>query len=866
MKTETPVAKKRTDYQSPDFTIESVELEFHLDETATLVESRMQVVRLNAKASTLTLDGEQLELERVSINGNVLAEHQYTLTEQSLTLLELGAESDITIVTRINPTANKALEGLYRSGEAFCTQCEAEGFRRITYYLDRPDVLAKYTVKIVGDKARYPYLLSNGNLIERGDLEQGKHYAVWQDPFPKPSYLFALVAGDFDRLEDVFETQSGRQVDLHLYVDKGNLPRAEHAMASLKRSMKWDEEVYGLEYDLDIYMIVAVDFFNMGAMENKGLNVFNSKYVLADVASATDDDYVAIESVIGHEYFHNWTGNRVTCRDWFQLSLKEGLTVFRDQTFSQDMTGSAVSRIDDVNIIRTHQFAEDAGPMAHPIRPEEVIEMNNFYTVTVYNKGAEVIRMMHTLLGQEGFRKGMDRYFEKNDGKAVTCDDFVDAMEQANNVDFGVFRRWYSQSGTPTLQVKDSYDEQQGVYRLEFTQQLPDDPAGNEKSPQHIPIALSFYQPDGELLQLSDSGDQLVISLQDWQGVIELDLDFKPVPSLLEGFSAPVKLDYAYSTEQLLVLLANCNDGFMRWNAGQILLSRCIDEAMANEQWQMPEHVTHGFVAVMLDDALDNALKARVVSMPSISGLIEERGSVAITALLDAYERVNKQLCHAVSDEALALYGVCKEATYSPAAESIAKRQLKNRCLAILAESAPELANKLAEQQFNAADNMTDTLAAVSIASQNALPVAEPLLAAFEQQWKHDTLVMDKWFSVQARREHDQALATIRELLAHEVFSLENPNKVRALIGTFAAANYRQFHREDGEGYRLLADMVEKLNAINPQVAARVITPLTHWKKFLGENRVLMKAQLERLSQLPDLKKDLQEIIGKALG
>lgn len=865
MKTDTPLAKLRTDYQSPDFTIESVELEFQLDETATQVSSLLRVVRLNEHATHLTLDGEALQLNQVTIDGRVLAEDEYQLNDQSLTLTGLGAESEVKIITTINPTANKALEGLYRSGDAFCTQCEAEGFRRITYYLDRPDVLAKYTVKIIGDKASTPYLLSNGNLIESGELESGKHFAVWQDPFPKPSYLFALVAGDFERLEDQFVTASGRSVDLHIYVDHGNLSRAEHAMASLQRSMQWDEEVYGLEYDLDIYMIVAVDFFNMGAMENKGLNVFNSKYVLADVASATDDDYVAVESVIGHEYFHNWTGNRVTCRDWFQLSLKEGLTVFRDQTFSQDMTGSAVSRIDDVNIIRTHQFAEDAGPMAHPIRPEEVIEMNNFYTVTVYNKGAEVIRMMHTLLGQEGFRKGMDRYFEKNDGKAVTCDDFVDAMEQANNFDMSVFRRWYSQAGTPTLQVKDSYDQEEGVYRLEFNQQLPQDPSGEQKSPQHIPIALSFYQPNGQLVPLSNAGDQLIISLKDWQGVIELDLPFKPVPSLLEGFSAPVKLDYDYSTEQLLVLLAHCEDGFMRWNAAQILLSRCVDDALTEADWTMPENISNGFVTVMLEEELDHALKARILEMPAISGLIEERGSVAIQPLLDAYERVETQLYQVVADEALALYGLCKEESYSNSAESIAKRKLKNRCLAILAKTTPELANKLAEQQFHCADNMTDKLAALHTASWQALPVTTELLQSFEQEWGSDALVMDKWFAVQARRDGDDALANIRKLLEHGAFSLDNPNKVRALIGTFAAANYRQFHRVDGQGYMLLADMVEALNGINPQVAARIITPLTHWKKFLGENRVLMKAQLERLSQLPELKKDLVEIIGKSL-
>ncbi|AKA36923.1 aminopeptidase N [Yersinia ruckeri] len=868
--TQQPQAKYRHDYRAPDYTITDIDLNVELDAQKTTVTAVSKVKRQGAEQAPLVLNGEDLTLLSVSVNGQPWL--HYREQDNLLFIEQLPEQFTLTIVNDIHPASNTALEGLYLSGEALCTQCEAEGFRHITYYLDRPDVLARFTTTIVADKTRYPYLLSNGNRLDQGELADGRHWVKWEDPFPKPSYLFALVAGDFDVLRDSFITRSGREVALELFVDRGNLDRADWAMTSLKNSMKWDETRFGLEYDLDIYMIVAVDFFNMGAMENKGLNVFNSKYVLAKAETATDKDYLNIEAVIGHEYFHNWTGNRVTCRDWFQLSLKEGLTVFRDQEFSSDLGSRSVNRIDNVRVMRAAQFAEDASPMAHAIRPDKVIEMNNFYTLTVYEKGSEVIRMMHTLLGEKQFQAGMQLYFERHDGSAATCDDFVQAMEDASNVDLSLFRRWYSQSGTPLLTVRDDYDAEKQQYHLHISQKTLPTADQPEKLPLHIPFDIELYDTAGNVIALQKNGTPVhpVLNITEAEQTFTFDqVPCQPTPSLLREFSAPVKLDYPYSDQQLTFLMQHARNEFSRWDAAQMLLATYIKLNVAKYQQKqplsLPLHVADAFRAVLLDEQIDPALAAQILTLPAENEIAELFTTIDPEAIGAVHEAITRCLAQALADELLAVYLANQTPEYRVEHGDIAKRALKNTCLGYLAFADADFANKLVSAQYHQADNMTDSLAALSAAVVAQLPCRDELLAAFDVRWNHDGLVMDKWFALQASSPAGDVLTKIRALLTHPSFSLSNPNRTRALIGAFASGNPSAFHAKDGSGYQFLVEILSDLNTRNPQVASRLIEPLIRLKRYDADRQALMRQALEQLKGLENLSGDLFEKITKAL-
>ncbi|CRH37781.1 MULTISPECIES: aminopeptidase N [Pantoea] len=868
--TQQPQIKYRHDYRAPDYTITDIDLTFELDESTTRVTAVSQVKRQGDSQAELRLDGEDLTLISLEVDGQAWT--AWREEAGCLVLSQLPNSFTLKIVNDIHPDRNSALEGLYKSGEALCTQCEAEGFRHITWYLDRPDVLARFTTTVIADGSRYPFLLSNGNRIDSGQDDKGRNWVKWQDPFPKPCYLFALVAGDFDVLRDSFTTRSGRNVALEIFVDRGNLDRADWAMTSLKNSMKWDEERFGLEYDLDIFMIVAVDFFNMGAMENKGLNVFNSKYVLAKAETATDKDYLGIEAVIGHEYFHNWTGNRVTCRDWFQLSLKEGLTVFRDQEFSSDLGSRAVNRIDNVRIMRGAQFAEDASPMAHPIRPDQVIEMNNFYTLTVYEKGSEVIRMMHTLLGEANFQKGMQLYFERHDGSAATCDDFVQAMEDASNVDLSQFRRWYSQSGTPTLSVRDDYNPELEQYTLHVTQHTPPTTEQKEKLPLHIPLDIELYDGQGKVIPLQHNGHPVhnVLNVtEEFQTFIFDNVYFQPVPSLLREFSAPVKLDYKWSDAQLTFLMRHASNDFSRWDAAQSLLATYLRLNVARHQQgqhlSLPLHVADAFRTVLLDANSDPALTALILSLPGENEIAELFEIIDPQAIALVREALVRTLARELADEFFAVYNANQQAEYHVDHAEIGKRSLKNICLYYLAFGDMDLADKLVQAQYHHANNMTDSLAALSAAVAAQLPCRDALLADYDERWHKDGLVMDKWFMLQATSPAQNALLNVRRLLSHRSFSMGNPNRIRSLIGAFASGNPSAFHAEDGSGYRFLVEMLTDLNTRNPQVASRMIEPLIRLKRYDAHRQALMRQALEQLQGLDKLSGDLYEKITKAL-
>ena len=868
--TQQPQAKYRHDYRAPDYTITDIDLTFDLDATKTLVTAISQISRQGAADAPLRLDGEDLTLVSIDVNG-VAWEH-YRQEEGALIIESLPEAFTLTIVNEISPATNTALEGLYLSGDALCTQCEAEGFRHITWYLDRPDVLARFTTKIIADKTQYPFLLSNGNRIAEGELDNCRHWVQWQDPFPKPCYLFALVAGDFDVLRDTYKTRSGRDVALELFVDRGNLDRASWAMTSLKASMKWDETRFGLEYDLDIYMIVAVDFFNMGAMENKGLNVFNSKYVLARAETATDKDYLDIERVIGHEYFHNWTGNRVTCRDWFQLSLKEGLTVFRDQEFSSDLGSRAVNRIQNVRTMRAMQFAEDASPMAHPIRPDKVIEMNNFYTLTVYEKGSEVIRMLHTLLGEENFQKGMQLYFERHDGSAATCDDFVQAMEDASNVDLSHFRRWYSQAGTPVVTVHDDYDPENELYTLTISQATPPTAEQQEKHPLHIPFDIELYDNEGKVIPLQKNGHPIhhVLNVTQAEQTFVFDnVYFQPVPSLLREFSAPVKLEYKWSDQQLTFLMRHARNDFSRWDAAQSLLATYIklnvNRSQQGQPLSLPLHVADAFRAILLDEKIDPALAAEILTLPSQNEIAELFQKIDPQAIAAVHEALTRTLANELADEFLAVYNANKLDEYRVEHADIGKRALRNTCLRYLAFGDKQFAEQLVRKQYQSADNMTDSIAALSASVAAQLPCRTELLAAFDEKWHQDGLVMDKWFVLQATSPATDTLSKVRELLNHRSFSLGNPNRIRSLIGAFAAGNPAAFHALDGSGYQFMVEMLSELNHRNPQVASRLIEPLIRLKRYDAKRQEMMRAALEQLKGLENLSGDLFEKITKAL-
>ena len=870
------------DYRPPDYTIETVNLEFDLDETRTRVKSLMTVVCNHDRCEgihPLVLNGRDLALKAIRLDGQALTERDYKLDEASLTILPVPDRFVLEIETEINPVANTELSGLYMSASGFYTQCEAEGFRKITYYLDRPDVMAQFFTTIVGDTKKHPVLLSNGNLIGSGVLKNGRHFAKWHDPFPKPSYLFALVAGDLARIEDKFTTVSGRSVDLHIYVQHHNKDKCAHAMESLKLAMKWDEETYGREYDLDLFMIVATDDFNMGAMENKGLNVFNSKYVLAKPETATDADFQGITGVVGHEYFHNWSGDRVTCRDWFQLSLKEGFTVFRDQQFMEDMTSRGVKRISDVNVLRTHQFREDASPMAHPVRPESYVEINNFYTVTVYNKGAEVIRMMRTLLGPEGFRKGTDLYFSRHDGQAVTTDDFVKAMEDANKVDLGQFKLWYSQAGTPELQVTRSYDAKTKTYTLSIRQICPPTPGQPEKKPFHVPVAVGLLGEDGKDLKLNidraargrADGETVILEIKKQEETfVFTGIPRGPVPSLLRHFSAPVKVRLDLTDDERLFLMAHDSDEFNRWDAGQQLAVKLILNLVKDYQHGSALKLGRAFIsafgATLESTMQDRAFQAFALSLPAEQYLSDFMDVIDPAAVHEARRFVQKTLAAELKQTFHAVYYTNQDTgPYRVDQASVGRRSLKNTCLAYLMELDEPGIRKLCLEQYRTAGNMTDVITALANLANADCPERQEALASFYEKWKDDPLVMDKWLSIQAMSRLPGTLETVKALTRHPAFNIKNPNKVRALIGAFAQGNPVRFHSPDGAGYVFVADQVLAIDPMNPQIAARLVSSFTLWKRYDEKRRILMKAQLKRILETPKLSKDVYEVVSKSL-
>lgn len=875
MKEAQPKAIRLEDYRPSAYLIEHTNLNFDLYDDHALVSSELHIIANPEvpREKDLVLNGQELELVSLALNGEPVATEQFELGSDDLRIKDVPDNFTLQTVCRIKPQDNKSLEGLYRSRTMFCTQCEAEGFRKITWYLDRPDIMARFTATVTADKSKYPVLLSNGNPVEMTDLDGGRHSATWVDPFPKPAYLFALVAGELSLVSDTFTTMSGRNIDLRIYVEEKDLNKCDHAMRSLKASMKWDEQTYGREYDLDIYMIVAVDDFNMGAMENKGLNIFNTSCVLANQEMSTDAAFQRVEGVIAHEYFHNWSGNRVTCRDWFQLSLKEGFTVFRDAQFSADMNSAAVKRIEDVTLLRTMQFAEDAGPTAHPVRPDSYIEINNFYTLTIYEKGAEVVGMLYTLLGPEKFRAGSDLYFERHDGQAATCDDFVAAMESVSGRDLGQFKRWYSQAGTPVLNVEGSYNAEAAEYRLLFKQSCPPSPGQAEKQPYVIPVKLGLVGANGHVsFDMPGAGrvDEIVLEVTEQeQELILANVSEAPVPSLLRGFSAPVKLHFPYKREQLLFLMANDVDGFNRWDASQQLATETL-QAMANGTRSVFDaDLIQAYRDLLLDVDADPAVVASMLSLPSHAYLSELAETIHPLAIDVARRQAQQEIGGALEEELLACYQRNRvEEAYAAEISQIARRAVANQALAYLVASGKDDYLSLANSQFQQAGNMTDSLAAltclVHAEQDGAAPLALDALEVFYQRWKNEALAVNTWLQVQVSSPRCD-VAAVRRLMEQPFFDLYNPNKVRAVIGTFAGANPRGFHAEDGSGYAFLAEQIAQLDGANPQIAARLITPLSRWRKYAPENAALMKQALETLAAKPDLSPDAYEIVSKSL-
>jgi len=876
-----PKAVYLKDYAVPDYLVHTVTLDIQLDEERTQVNSRL-VIRRNPASQVcdapLVLAGEGLELLGVALNGVDLAAGQYRQSPDALTLPAVPQQGEftVTLANLINPKANTALEGLYLSGGLLCTQCEAEGFRKITYYLDRPDVMAKFTTTLTADKSRYPVLLSNGNPVASGECDDGRHWVTWVDPFAKPCYLFALVAGQLECVEDRFTTCSGRDIGLKIYVEAHDADKCGHALQALKNAMRWDEEVYGREYDLDGYMIVAVSHFNMGAMENKGLNIFNTQFVLARPDTATDADYEHIEGVIAHEYFHNWTGNRITCRDWFQLSLKEGFTVFRDQAFSGDRSSQAVKRIEAVNLLRTRQFAEDAGPLAHPVRPDAYIEINNFYTVTVYEKGAEVVRMIHTLLGADGFRKGSDVYFDRHDGQAVTCDDFVKAMEDANGVDLTQFRRWYAQAGTPVVKVAQHYDPKAQTLTLTLSQHCPPTPGQPIKQALHIPVKLGLINSEGAAVRCrlrggGEGSDDVLLELTETEQPFVFEgLAEQPVVSALRGFSAPVKLVQERGLAELAFLLAHDSDPFNRWEAGQSLFVQTVLGLVADVQQgrelTLNPLLADAFRRVLATPWHDLSYFALLLSLPSETYLAEAMAVVDVVAIHAAREFVKRSLAQALQPQLQTVYlNHHKDESGRFDAAAIGRRRLKNTCLGYLVCLDDPALKNWAQQQFKTAKNMTDQLAALAAMVNNPHYARKQSLDNFYQQWRGEALVIDKWFALQAASPMPGTLVTVQALLGHPDFDLKTPNRARALVGSFSQANPLHFHAAGGQGYQFLADQIIALNALNPQIAARLTNALTQWRRFDPNRQALMKAQLQRIIALPDVSRDVYEVAGKSL-
>ncbi len=861
-------------YAPPTYRVDNIDLHVTLEESQATIIATLQIHRANdtATETPLVLDGEALTLKSIEIDDRPLDNNEFKLSNNSLSIATVPSNFKLTLTTLTEPQNNTTLNGLYKSSGNFCTQCEAEGFRRITYFIDRPDNMSIYTTTIVAEQHRYPILLSNGNFIAGGELDGGLHWAKWHDPFPKPCYLFALVAGDLCCVQDTFMTRSQRRVTLNMYVQHGNEDQCEHAMNSLKHAMRWDEKVYGREYDLDIYNIVAVDDFNMGAMENKGLNIFNTKYVLARPETATDQDYQGIESVIAHEYFHNWSGNRVTCRDWFQLSLKEGFTVFRDQEFSADMLSRAIKRIDDVNILRTHQFREDAGPMAHPIRPASYVEINNFYTVTIYNKGAEVVRMLHHLLGADQFRKACDLYFDRHDGQAVTTDDFIATMEAVSKLDLTQFKLWYSQAGTPEVNFKGSYNPEDQTYTVTLTQHCPPSPGQADKKPFLIPVNFALLNTYGDELTLQKDGiKNTVLALQKAEETyLFKNITARPVPSILRGFSAPIKLTTNLNDDDLYFLMQNDSDEFCRWDASQQIAIKILLGFAQRIRKELPTQKTpiflRAFNDILSNDKIDHFLKCKTLSLPNENYLVECMSPLDPLAAHKARLQLMNDIAHEYENELLVTYKKLNETgSFKNSTVAMGKRALKNLCLCyLMALDKPEY-SELCLKQIKLAHNMTDVLTALSTLAHSDCSQRLEALDIFYHKWKHEPLVMDKWLTVQATSRLPNTLNEVKNLIEHPIFSITNPNKVRALIGAFCNQNPFNFHAIDGSGYLFAGDSILKLDPLNPQIAARLSQVFSSWKQHQTPQQELMKNQLQRILKTVKLSRDVSEIIEKSL-
>ena len=854
------------DYQPSDYTILSCILEFIIDSGSTRVDNVMEIKRQNPNAKELRLDGEMMDIELLWVNDELFSEEMFVKEENALILPLDADEARIRIITRLYPDENTALEGLYRSGGIWCTQNEPEGFRRITYFIDRPDVMTKFTTKIIANKAMCPVLLGNGNLRGTATLENGKHLAIWEDPIPKPSYLFALVAGDLGSIHDIFITMSGKKVDLAIYCDKGNESKCHHAMRSLKKSMAWDEETYGREYDLEVYNIVAVDSFNMGAMENKGLNIFNSHYVLADETSASDSDFMGIESVIAHEYFHNWTGNRITCRNWFELTLKEGLTVFRDQCFSADMNSQLIQRIDDVKSLRERQFVEDAGPTAHPIKPDQFIEINNFYTATVYEKGAEVIRMLYTLLGEEKFRLAMDTYFETFDGQAVGTEEFLWAMQTQSPLDLTQFKRWYSQERTPTLKISSRYDTQMQQLTLTITQRISKDTHNREQLPYAMPLSIGLLDTNGREIKLQSSNVTMIHEGVVWIDQAVTEIIFKEVPeapklSLNRHFSAPVKIecdevDYSF-------LMAHDSDGFVRYEASQLFGMETLEKMIKGEEIDPRFIVAYG--AVLNDVSLEPMFKAELLALPTIGTMMQRQESLDIEAIHSALETLKKRLAHEFRDSLL--HGVAL--LYAPEnsdidAISMAQRALKSRYLGLLMSLEEESIALICRTHYNESVNMTNRMAALDLLENYAPTLAADALDDFYQKYCHDTLIMNKYFSLRASSRREGTLERVKELQSDAAYDMKVPNLVRSLIGTFAR-NLVAFHAPCGSGYEFVADKVIEIDAFNPQIASGLSGAFKSYGKLSPLSKAKMGIELERIKNHPNISNNVYEIVTKIL-
>ena len=878
----TKLAPKETflaDYLVPNYLVDNVALYFDLGRAETTVRSVLSMRRNPlGQGGDCVLDGEKLTLKSIKIDGRELQGNEYLRTDKALLISKVPEQFDLEIEVLIHPDKNTALEGLYHSGRLLCTQCEAEGFRRITYYPDRPDIMAVFTVSIEAEKADWPIMLSNGNLEQKGQLENGRHWVSWHDPHPKPSYLFALVAGDLHIQKDSFVTTSGRKVALEIYVDVENSHKCDHALMSLKQAMKWDEERYGREYDLDIFMIVAVNDFNMGAMENKGLNIFNSACVLASPETATDRDYYRIQSIVGHEYFHNWSGNRVTCRDWFQLSLKEGFTVLRDQQFSADMNSAAVQRIEDVNQLRSMQFSEDAGPMSHPVRPASFIEISNFYTVTIYEKGAEVVGMIKTIVGDIGFRKGTDLYFDRHDGQAVTTDDFVKAIEDANRVDLTQFKRWYSQAGTPQLNIATEYDSTGQRYTLTINQHCEATPGQRHKEAFHIPVALGLLDKKGNIIQMQLDGEAAsnvsetrILSVKESkQQFVFINVPSEPVLSFLRGFSAPVKVNLPRTNKELTFLMANDSDSFCQWDAGQQLLINVLlqlaEKTSKGSALSLPTELVEQFGKLLKRGLSSPALAAKMLELPSENYLAGQKKPADVDAIHIARSYMKRELALSLKEDFSILYTALNTTDkYQFDAAEMAKRSLKNICLDYLVSTGDPMQAQRCLKQMKQSDNMTDTMSGLAVLVEHQGPEREHALRAFYEQWKGDRQVVDKWLAVQAQSSLKDTLLRVKSLMSHPAFNITNPNNVRSLIGQFCRNNAVNFHAIDGSGYQFLVEQILILDKLNPQIASRQMGAFNSWQQYDKKRQGMMRAALEKIAKQTDLSADVYEIVTKYL-